>query len=144
MPWNIRDAVRKDKRLIAAFEDCSPAMEEAADILFQAIEENFQDEAAAGDGWKALAESTIAERRQKGYGDGPILIREGGLRSAATSHKEVDSHSSEVGVSPGHPYAKYHAGLPRRGDYMPFRNFLAISEEHKKRITAAITRHFDR
>jgi len=137
MPYDTADAERSDRELTRAIGNLRPAMTKAVTIVADAIDSNFRSESDAGKRWAPLAPSTLAQRERKGYGPGPILQREGTLRTLASAHREVSESGAEVGPE-GPDYAEYHlTGTPR----MPARPFLDISELSVDAIDDAIHRH---
>ena len=141
MPWDTSDADRKDVRLLSAVLDMGEPMRKATDIIAAGIADNFSSESAAGEAWEPLAPSTIADRRRKGFADGPILHRTGALEKAASAHRQSDKDSAEVGPD-GCDYAVFHASLEPRSK-IPLRDFLAMPPERMDEIETAILAHLD-
>lgn len=141
MPWDTSDAERKDLRLANAVSDMGEPMRKATDIIAAGIDENFASESAGGEAWQELADSTIEDRRRKGFPDGPILRRTGALAKAATAHRSSDGESAEVGPD-GCDYAVFHASLEPRSK-LPLRDFLAMTPEREDEIETAILAHLD-
>lgn len=141
MPWDTSDADRKDARLAAAVADMGEPMRKATEIAAAGIAENFASESAGGDAWQPLADSTIGDRRRKGFPDGPILHRTGALEAAASAHRRSDHESAEVGPD-GCDYAVFHVSLAPRSK-IPLRDFLAMSDERVEDIESAILAHLD-
>lgn len=141
MPWDVTDAVRKDQALAEALADLTEPMRKAADIAAKAIDANFDAEASGGEGWAPLAESTIEDRKRKGFPEGPILQRAGDLRRDASAYREIDKDGMAIGPD-SVDYAKYHASEePRR--VIPKRDFLIVGAEAEDDIEAAIFAHLE-
>lgn len=77
---------------------------------------NLRDESASGTRWARLAESTIRDRLQQGYGPGPILQRSGDYADSWT-YPDSPNHVHEVtgrvegwAINEGsqHELAQYH------------------------------------
>lgn len=125
MSWNLSDAEAKDDDLVDALGDLSEVTQGWADVIALAIKDNFANEAAGTRAFEPLAVSTIADRRRKGFADGPILQRTGNLKDAATAVKEHDKTRAEVGFEDGHPYAEFHMGEGARSK-IPLRDALVL------------------
>lgn len=143
MPWDTRDADRKDARLIAGVDDMTDAMEDVVEIFADAIESNFDEEGSAGKAWTPLAEATKRERERLGFGDAPILERTGDLRDAATSVRVAARDRAEVGLDPSHPYGAFHVQA-RPGGHLPRRDFLETSRETLEDVDEAVVAHLER
>lgn len=75
--------------------DLEDEMREVAEVLMDAVEENFaaegQTDGATTHKWEPLAESTQADRRREGYGaEHPILKRSGALLRSVTTDSGRD------------------------------------------------------
>lgn len=141
MPWDVRDAVQKDGRLAEALSDMTEPMRRAAEIAAKAIDANFDAEASGGEAWEPLAESTIEDRRRKGYPPGPILQREGAMRRDASAFREIDKDGMAIGPDTV-DYAKYHVSEAPR-TLIPKRDFLIVGTDAEDDIEAAILAHLD-
>ncbi len=68
--------------IITRGTDMTPAMEKIGLYLMGATLRNF--EAGGRPQWVPLKPATIADRREQGYGAGPILVRSGKLKRSLT------------------------------------------------------------
>jgi len=93
------------KDLLRKVDDLRPFMQEAAGILHDAVEENFEQEGRPK--WKALAPATIKQRGKKGYWPGRILQVSGQL--AASIDQQYGSDFALVGTN------KVYAGVHQLG-----------------------------
>lgn len=64
-------------RLAKGSSDLSEAMTEIAGIMLDAVEENFEQEGRP-EKWTPLAEVTVEDRREKGFGPETLYSREPG------------------------------------------------------------------
>lgn len=103
MGWDIAKAEADDDDLCTSLVDLSEVTSAWADVITNAISENFASESAGSEPWASLADSTLADRKRKGFAPGPILQRTGDLRDAATSERNIDATSAEVGFPNDHP-----------------------------------------
>ena len=81
----------------------------ASDVYMQAMRDRFARE---GDGdWAPLADSTVREREEKGYGDHPTLHRTGSLESSlqrGDGYHVIDVTAAGVSEGTAHPNARFH------------------------------------
>lgn len=144
MPFDLSDAEAKDAELCAALEDLRPVTDKWADAIVEGIQKNFDDEAAAGERWPALAESTQRDRARKGYGAaGPILVRTGNLKDDAGSFRKVDAESAEVGYPDDHPTAGFHMSSKARSK-IPLRDALAQGQATFEKTDRALVEHLEK
>ena len=69
-------------RLAKRSSDFSEAMTEIAGIMLDAVEQNFEKEGRP-EKWTPLADATVKDRREKGFGhEHPILQRTGDLAAS--------------------------------------------------------------
>lgn len=129
------------KRLAAAGRDLSPAMRQAAGIMHDAIEENFEQEGRPR--WKSLAASTLRQRAKEGS-TGKILQRSGNLARSIT--RQSDATSAVVGTNL--IYARIHqlGGKAGRGHKVeiPARPFLKLTDEDEDDIMKSFARFLGR
>lgn len=104
---------------------------------------NFESESAGGSRWSALAESTIIDRLQGGYGAGPILHRSGDYESSWMDPGNPD-HVSDVQALAGgwvleegsqHRLAGFHEEGTNR---MPARSVSDIGSGGEERLRQAV------
>lgn len=141
MSWDLTDVERKDRNLAHGIVDASEPMRRTVEIIARGIDDNFTTETAAGEPWEPLAESTIEDRRRKGYGAGPTLQRDGALRKAASAFRASDQESAGVGPD-GIDYAVFHVSEEPRSK-IPLRDFLAMSDERIQEIDSVIVAHLE-
>lgn len=135
MSFDFSDAEMKDAKFIESLSNLSPAMEKSQKIIEDSVSRRFAEEGDGQSSWKPLAQSTLADRKRKGFALGPILQRTGEMKNSVTgAHDET---SAEVG--PTADYAKYHLGQGR-----VHREFLALTEPEVDSIEQAIIEHLER
>ena len=121
-------------RLRRRADDLSPVMREIAGHIEDSAAESFERQAAPPDGqaWNPLAEATVHERTDKGYGpEGPILERTGDLASRILSDFDDDSAVAGTNLV----YAATHQfGSGDDGRNIPARPFLGLWPEHRDAI----------
>lgn len=93
-----RQVQEKLKKLAKKVSDLTPFFREAAGILAEAVDVNFEGEGRP-ERWRPLASATIKARSRKGHWPGPILNVSGsrGLVGSITRH--YDAHSAIVGTN---------------------------------------------
>jgi hypothetical protein len=103
-----------------------PALEKAKEI----VEAKFQNNPA---NWAPLAAFTLRDRRQKGFGAGPILYRTGHLQGVAVQELAIDSPNS------GHISTSDQLAMLQNngGGNIPARSFYKLSDAEKKLIFEA-------
>jgi phage gpG-like protein len=115
-----------------------------ADAIRRGFQDNFTTQgAAAGTPWRALAPSTVLQRRRLGYaGSNPILVRGGGYRSSWVS--DGSDHYSSVRQQGGYtifeegsesPLARFHE---RGGARLPARPVSMLGDGSEVRIVDTI------
>lgn len=131
-----------DARVMTRLDDAikavgSPkkALEDVGDVMLKEIRGNFEEEGARlnADKWVPLAESTLKDRRRRGFDPGPILVRTGELRDSFG--KGVTE--TEVRVTSDCGYYGFHQ---TGGPNLPKRRMLAFSERMKQEILGEFTR----
>ena len=145
MPFDTSDAKAKDEALCKAIVDMRPAMTKAVVVVADGIEANFRSESSAGEAWKPLAASTVAQRERKGYGgEHAILQRDGTLKNTASAYRNVERDGAEVGPD-GCDYAGAHLGGNDGfgGGRLPVRDFLAQTDLTIDAIDRAILDHLE-
>jgi len=90
-------------RLFEKTSDLRPLMKNIAGIMADSVEENFKQEGRP-EKWAELAESTIKQRKKKGYWPGKILQMRGELAASITSE---DSENLAI-VGTNKAYAAIH------------------------------------
>ena len=120
----------------ARLSDPAPLMQGVASLLETTAQEAFRTETQAdGKAWASLAESTIAERTDKGQWPGQKLVRKGasnGLLGSLFSDHGSDWASVGAGSGASAAYAMIHqfggqAGRGRKVN-IPARPFLPITD----------------
>ena len=117
-------------------------MRRIAGHLADSVAESFERQAEPGSGlsWTPLAEDTKHERRQLGYGDGPILQRSGDLATRILADWDADSAVAGTNLV----YAATHQfGSGDDGRNIPARPFLGVWPEHREAILDDLVRHFE-
>jgi len=108
-------------------------MKNIAGFMADSVEENFKQEGRP-EQWVELAESTIKQRKKKGYWPGKILQMRGELAASITS--AYDETSAVVGTNK--EYAAIHqfggqAGRNKKVE-IPARPYLQIEDKAKSKI----------
>ena len=130
-------------RLARKSSDTEEAMTAIAGIMLDAVEENFEKEGRP-EKWTPLAEETVEERREKGFGpEHPILQRTGTLAASVQAH----SSSNEATVSTNLRYAAIHqfggkAGRNKKVTIPP-RPFMVLTNEEEDEIVGILKRLLD-
>ncbi len=119
------------------------AMTEIAGIMLDAVEENFDKEGRPP--WTPLADATVEDRREKGFGpEHPILQRLGNLAASV----QADSTSDEATVSTNLRYAalQHFGGKAGRGKKVtiPPRPFLVLTPGDEDEIADVLRRLIDK
>lgn len=125
------------KRLAAKGHDLSPAMRQAAGIMADAVEENFEQEGRPK--WKSLAASTLRQRAKEGS-TGKILQRSGNLAKFITRHS--DATSAIVGTNTVYAGIHQFGGKAGRGHKaeIPARPFLKLGNDDEDAIVKSFAR----
>lgn len=127
----------------ARLSDPAPLMQNVASLLESTAQEAFRTETAAdGRAWASLADSTIAERTDKGQWPGQKLVRKGasnGLLGSLFSDHGSDWATVGAGSGPSAAYAMIHqfggqAGRGRKVN-IPARPFLPITDGELSKAT---------
>ena len=118
--------------------DMSEEMTKITGIMLDAVEENFEQEGRPGK-WTPLAEATVEERRELGFGpEHPILQRTGTL---AASIQAQSSHN-EATVSTNLRYAaiQHFGGKAGRNKKVtiPPRPFMVLAGEDEDEIAGIL------
>lgn len=137
-----RELQRTLKRLERRVADLTPFFREAAGILAESVDANFEAEGRPK--WRPLAPSTIRQREKKGHWPGPILAVRGDLVRSITRH--YDAHSAVVGTNK--IYARIHqlGGFAGRGRKVVIqaRPFLTLGDDERGDLLEAMRRHLSR
>lgn len=138
----IQETLRK---LAKKVSDLTPFFREAAGILAEAVDENFEGEGRP-ERWRPLAPATIKARSRKGHWPGMILNISGsrGLVGSITRH--YDAHSAIVGTNKVYGPIHQFGGRTGRGRRItiPARPFLTLDDDYRKALLDAIRRHLSR
>lgn len=128
------------KRLAAKGRDLSPAMRQAAGIMADAVEENFEQEGRPK--WISLAASTLRQRAKEGS-TGKILQRSGNLARSITRHS--DATSAIVGTNMVYAGIHQFGGKAGRGhkSEIPARSFLKLEDNDAAIIVKFFARYFE-
>ena len=131
-------------RLARRSSDLSEAMTEIAGIMLDAVEENFEKEGRP-ETWTPLADVTVEDRREKGFGpEHPILQRTGTLAASV----QAESGRNEATVSTNLRYAaiQHLGGEAGRGKSVtiPPRPFLVLAPEDEDEIADVLRRLIDK
>jgi len=82
--------------MLRKMKERKPLMREIAQIMYNAVQKNFETEGKRLGGWPQLAKSTLKDKTRKGYTSG-MLIRKGNLlRSIST---RFDNNESIAGTN---------------------------------------------
>lgn len=126
------------RRLAAAGRDLTPAMRQAAGIMADAVEEDFEQEGRPK--WKSLAASTLLQRAKEGS-TGKILQRRGNLARSITRHS--DATSAVVGTNLVYAAIHQFGGKAGRGHKVdiPARPYLKLMPEDEEEIVNCFARY---
>lgn len=130
-------ATAKDLALEARLADMSPAMRALMAVVVADIDANFASESAAGENWAPLADSTIRDRKAKGFAAGPILQRTGALRRSASAHQSSGAHDAEVGPDGSAAYVGFHMAAGPRSK-IPLRDAIVLRDTSIDKIDTII------
>lgn len=128
--------------LIRKGSDMSEAMTAIAGIMLDSVAENFEQESQGGFGkWTGLAEETVEERRELGFGpEHPILRRTGTLAASV----QAQSSHNEATVSTNLRYAaiQHFGGKAGRGKKVtiPPRPFMVLGHGEEDEIARILKR----
>ena len=130
-------------RLFEKTSDLRPLMKNIAGIMADSVEENFKQEGRP-EKWAELAESTIKQRKKKGYWPGKVLQMRGELAASITS---VYSENSAI-VGTNKAYAAIHqfggkAGRNKKTK-IPARPYLKLEAQDKAKILTQIEKFLDK
>lgn len=119
-----------------------------ADAGRQGFQDNISTEgAASGSPWPALKESTVAERRQRGFaGEHPILKRTGHYTRTFTNPsspqhiEKISSGSDGMEIEVGSEVARWihERGGDTRFGYVSQRSILGLGDRSEQRIASTI------
>ncbi len=120
------------------------AMTEIAGIMLDAVEENFEKEGRP-ETWTPLADVTVEDRREKGFGpEHPILQRTGTLAASV----QAESNREEATVSTNLRYAaiQHFGGEAGKGKKVkiPPRPFLVLAPEDEDEIAGVLRKLLDK
>ena len=130
-------------RLARKSSDTEETMTKIAGIMLDAVEENFAQEGRP-ERWTQLAEVTVEDRREKGFGPKhPILQRTGTLAASV----QEDSSRNEATVSTNLRYAAIHqfggkAGRNKKVTIPP-RPFMVLTNEDEDEIVKILKKLLD-
>ena len=130
-------------RLARKSSDTEETMTEIAGIMLDAVEENFEQEGRP-EKWTPLADATIEERREKGFGpEHPILQRRGTLAASVQAH----SSRTEAMVTTNLRYAAIHqfggkAGRNKKVTIPP-RPFMVLGRDDEDKIVEILKKLLD-
>lgn len=129
------------KKLAEKSQNLRPLMKNIAGIMQDSVEENFEKEGRPAK-WAPLAESTIKQRKKKGYWPGRILQRRGELATSTTS--KYDENSALVGTNKVYAAIHQFGGNAGRGKKVkiPARPFLMLGEKENTEIIQEIQNYF--
>lgn len=119
-------------------------MTEIAGIMLDAVEENFEKEGRP-ETWTPLADVTVEDRREKGFGpEHPILQRTGTLAASV----QAESNREEATVSTNLRYAaiQHFGGEAGKGKKVkiPPRPFLVLAPEDEDEIAGVLRKLLDK
>lgn len=129
------------KKLAEKSQNLRPLMKNIAGIMQDSVEENFEKEGRPAK-WTPLAESTIKQRKKKGYWPGRILQRRGELAASITS--KYDENSAVVGTNKVYAAIHQFGGDAGRGKKVkiPARPFLMLGEKENAEIIQEVQKFF--
>lgn len=127
-------------RISKGFDKEVPLLiKDIAGIFSISMRDNFESRNAGKQlvdgGWKELKDSTIRDRKRKGYQPGPILVRSGKMKKSIRPNN-VRKYSAEVG-SFDVDYAHYHQKGNKR---LPARKFIGATKDGIKSAEGRIQR----
>ncbi|MEI7475371.1 MAG: phage virion morphogenesis protein [bacterium] len=122
-------------KLAEKSQNLRPLMKNIAGIMQDSVEENFEKE---GQKWTPLSESTIKQRKKKGYWPGRILQRRGELAASITS--KYDENSAVVGTNKVYAAIHQFGGDAGRGKKVKIlaRPYLKLGEKESVEIIKGI------
>jgi phage virion morphogenesis protein len=128
------------QKLITKTENLRPLMKNIAGIMMDSVEENFEKEGRP-EKWQELSETTINQRKKKGYYPCTILTMRGELAASITS--KYDDNSAVVGTNKA--YSAIHqfggkAGRDKKAE-IPARPYLKLGEKEKSEILKESTNY---
>lgn len=100
-------------RLAKRSSDLSEAMTEIAGVMLDAVEQNFEQEGRP-ETWTPLADVTVEDRREKGFGpEHPILQRTGTLAASVQAESSRDEATVSTTRKSGCPSRWMRISTPR-------------------------------
>lgn len=131
------DYVKDLEGVIARSTNMTPAMKKIGLYLLGVNLRNFEAEGRPG--WIPLKAATIADRIQKGFGSGPILVRSGILKRSLTElgapFQVFRPRPKSLQVSSNVSYFKFHQ---KGTTFIPKRAMQAYQKQDKSQITRII------
>lgn len=131
------DYVKDLRGMAERSKDMRPAFKAIALYLMGSYARNFKAEGRPK--WPALAASTIADRRRKGFGSGPILVRTGALRDSLTKpgapgqHLKITPKTIQFGSN-----VKYYIFHQYGTQNMPARPMALLQRQDKAQVSRII------
>lgn len=152
---DIANARKSLVKLRDSLHDLKPAFEKIKKRQIKRWDQNFTGEGRFYGNWAALEESTVIDRRNKGYGPRPILVRGGSLLGWVNEHNQAGKvaaqsvHWEFQGVSGGaggasapfHSEGFYNVAAGR--DVHP-RKIWDLNEDDEKNAEDEMNRYIDR
>ena len=130
----IKDRIEFLSRLNDKISNPVQPLNKSGSYMQQEALRNFTEEGAVMQvgGWEPLKQVTLDIKEDEGYGDQPIMVREGNLRdSFYKSDPKVSQRESSISVYNPVKYAKFH----QTGYGVPQRVLLRLREGHISKIT---------
>ncbi len=130
-------------RLFEKTSDLRPLMKNIAGIMADSVEENFKQEGRP-EKWAELTESTIKQRKKKGYWPGKVLQMRGELAASITS--EYSENSAIVGTNKAYAAIHQFGGKAGKGKKVEIqaRPYLILGEKDLNNISNAASKYLNK
>jgi phage virion morphogenesis protein len=141
----IEEVLNRFAKLMAAAENLELPLKASGVYMLGSIEKNFRAQGRPKK-WQALAQSTLARRKEgKGPGGAQILINDGLLKGSVTSEYQTTSSTMNIGtnkVQAARMHFGYPGGTGRGHAKTPARPYLMFQNEDADAIQKIFNRHF--
>jgi phage gpG-like protein len=139
--WEKTDLVRAVEHYGAALDDWSPVFAKFWPYQKASLRRNFEAQGRPNR-WRRLARRTLADRRRKGYGPGPILVRSGTLKRGFLGDwgKTYFRINNRARSRRGYPYFWPHQlGAPKAN--IPQRIMVVLLQQDQAQFTRLARQH---
>jgi phage gpG-like protein len=139
--WEKTDLVRAAEHYGEALDDWSPVFEQFWPYQKSSIMRNFEAQGRPTR-WKRLSKRTIADRRRRGYGAGPILVRSGTLKRGFLGDwgKKYFRINNRARSPKGYPYFWVHQ-LGAAKAHIPQRIMVVLLRQDQAQFTKLARKH---